>query len=354
MEEAPVAPEPPFVSNGFVTFASMGNIAKITEPVARAWARVLDAVPDSRLLLRSISFSDPLPLDETRERLRAWGLPIERVDFRPPEGGPALFKSYNDVDIVLDTFPFNGGTTTCFATYMGVPVVTLVGHSLLGRMGLSVMTNLGAPELAVEDLDTYVERAVALARDGEFLRRFKREARGIYESTPLGNGKLFAAEFEQAVIDLLAQQRAGALPWDSRIPALPADELVRRAYAAMRSSQPEAADRILSHCLREYPDAGAAHLLRAQILVWAGNVDQAITYLSEGLPRFAPADQVSARIALVRMHLLLQDRDAVRAGVEALRALPIDDAFDRAQLRLYEACLAPRARTPVEPQDGAA
>jgi predicted O-linked N-acetylglucosamine transferase (SPINDLY family) len=339
MEPAPVADAPPFAANGYVTFGCVGNIAKITERVARSWIRILEQVPGSRLLVRSVSFADPLAERALRDRLAAWQLPMDRVDVRPPEGSTAFFTSYNGIDIILDTFPFNGGTTSCFATYMGVPVVTLYGRSLLSRMGLSIMTNLGAADLAVADLDAYVEAAVRLANDPGRVARFKREARERYKGAPLGNGQLFAREFEMACIDLLAQVDAGVGRPATRVPMLPAGEIVRRAYTIMRYSQPEAAQRVLAHCLREYPDAGAAHLLQAQILVWAGLLDQAVAQVQEQLPRFPVGDQVPGWISLARMHLLQQDRGAVSEALQRLGQLEVHDEFDRLQVRLYRACV---------------
>ena len=340
MEEAPVAKEPPCVAKGHVTFGLVGNISKMTARLAGTWCRILEAVPGSRLLVRSVSFQDPMAIDATRDRLAAWGLPMDRVDLRSPEGGQAFFTSYNEIDVILDTYPFNGGTTTCFCTYMGVPIVSMVGPSLISRMGLSILSNLGAEDLAVPDEEAYVARAVALAGDREYLRRFKREARAKYQSTPLGNGKLFAAEFEQACIELLQERLRGPLERDSRVPALPAGELVRRSFNAMRTNQPEAAQRILAHCLREYPDAGEAHLLHAQLLVWGGLYGDAIAYVRQRVERFAPAEQASAWLSMARMHLLQRDLPGARGALARLSGLPVDDAFDRSQLALYGACVA--------------
>lgn len=339
MEPAPVDAEPPCVANGYVTFGCVGNIAKITARVAKSWIEILAAVQGSRLLIRSVSFADPLAQGALRERLEAWGLPMERVDLLPPEGGLAFFTSYNAIDIILDTFPFNGGTTTCFATYMGVPVVTMAGKSLISRMGLSVMTQMGHGDLAVDDLAAYVRAAIGLAGDVDRIRRFKREARGLYQSTPLGNGALFAREFEQACIDALQAAERGETPPPDGIATLPAEEIIRRAFSVMRYSQPEAAQRILAHCVREYPKAGAAHLLHAQILVWAGLLEPAIAHLEHQLPEFTPQDQVPGWISMARMRLLQQDASRAREALDRLASLPDPDEFDRLQVRLYRACL---------------
>jgi protein O-GlcNAc transferase len=228
-EPIPIGLEPPFVANGHITFGCVGNIAKVTERVARGWARILEGVPDSRLLLRSISFLEPMAESRFLDLLREWGLPMARVDLHRPEGGVNFFASYDQIDIILDTFPFNGGTTTCFATYMGVPVVSQAGRSLLGRMGASILGNVGASDLAVPTLEDYVRRAIELAGDPDYLRRYKLEIRDRLARTPLGNAALFAREFEQACTAMVESKLSGGPVWVNRIDPLPADEITRRA-----------------------------------------------------------------------------------------------------------------------------
>lgn len=339
MEETSLSATPPQDINGYVTFGAVGNVAKITERIAHAWAEIMAALPTSRLLVRSVSFADPASISATKQRLLKWGLPMTRVELVPPKGGKDFFDSYNDIDIVLDTYPFNGGTTTCFATYMGVPVVTLAGRSLLARMGLSILTNLGSADLVVESFQDYIARAIALAQDSDRVRRFKREARQVYKSTALGNGRCFARDFESSILKLLESSDAGVTPWVSRITALDSGELLRRAYDTMRTGQPDAARRILIHCLREYPDFGPAHLLHAQLLVWEGHVQLAVEHLTEHLERFAPKDQCGAWLAILRMHLLREDDPAARACLIRLHVLSIHEPFDILQLKLYSARL---------------
>jgi predicted O-linked N-acetylglucosamine transferase (SPINDLY family) len=341
MEEAKVAPEPPMVANGFVTFGCVGNVSKITEDVAKAWIRILVAVPGSRLVLRSVTFEEPLAVAATRERLGGWGLPLARMEFLQPSGGADFLTSYNAIDIILDTYPFNGGTTTAFATYMGVPVVSITGNSLVNRMGLSMMAQFGAEHLAVRDTAAYVEAATRLAGDAGFLRAFRGRAREVYGSTPLGNGKLFAREFEAACVAALEDiGRENPADRPDTLAVLPAREIMRRAYAVMRASQPDAAQRVLAHCLRHYPDAAAAHLLHAQTIVWAGRVDEAAAYVLEKMDRFDPAERPSAWISLARMYLLQDDAVQARNALEQLRGLEVDDEFDREQAALYEASVS--------------
>lgn len=338
MDDVELPAPPPVLEKGYVTFGCVGNIAKITPPLMAAWKRILDRVEKSRLLIRSINFEDAIAYEGMRARIEAAGLPADRIDLYPPKGGADFYRSYHEIDLILDTFPFNGGTTTCFATYMGVPVVTLAGESLVSRMGLSVMTNLGAPELVAFDLDEYVERAVAAASDTAFLERFRREARPRYLSTPLGNGAMFAREFEQACERMLADKARGGATYAAAIPPLPENEIMRRAYAVIRRGQVDAAERVLAHCLSCYPGSGKPHLLKAQLLVWGKDPGDAITYLRERMQSFAPADHASALLVIARICLLAGNAAGARDALGELGALPLDDPFDRLQAALYQAC----------------
>jgi predicted O-linked N-acetylglucosamine transferase (SPINDLY family) len=345
-EAVPLDAEPPCLAKGYVTFGCVGNIAKISERIARSWARILDAVPGSRLLLRSITFEEPMAEARFREMLRDWGLPMDRLEFRQPEGGINLFNSYNEIDVILDTYPFNGGTTSCFATYMGVPVISLAGHSVVARMGASVLGNVGASDLVVTTLDEYVRRAAELAGDRDYLRRYKREIRDRLSRSGLGNEAIFAREFEQAIVELLDRQRDGRLTWTNRIDMLPAQEIMRRAYEVVRRGNMPAGRRITDHCLRGYPDYGPAHVLLAQMLVWDGQQDQALEQLQAVLPQLSPVHQVGAHLSIARIHLLRRDRHAAARTLAAIDQLPQEDAFDIAQARLYAAACSDEPAPP--------
>ncbi|NMG14908.1 hypothetical protein [Aromatoleum bremense] len=343
MEEAPIEPVPAAVRNGYPTFACIGNIAKIGDRTLACWAEILHRVPDARLLLRSISFNDPAALDAMRERVGNAGIALERVDFRGPAGGADFFASYNDVDIVLDTYPFNGGTTSCFATYMGVPIVSLAGKSLISRMGRSILNNLDLADWVVDDAAAYVERAVAGAADVSFLARFRVEARERFSRTALGNGKLFAEQLEHSCTELLQAKRDGVPCHEDAVAPLPAQELVRRAYGVLRFGQYEAAQRIVDYCLRAYPACGTAHILNTQRLTADGKYDEAAAYLLERVEGFDAGDRFAVWVNIARFQLLL-GRDEECRKVVALAATAVgEDASDRAQLRMLETCLKVRA-----------
>lgn len=343
MEDATIDPRPPVDRNGYVTFACVGNVSKMNQRMLQCWKVILDRVPSSKLLVRSATFSDAASLTATQTSLLAAGIAQDRLDLRLPEGGRAFFESYNEIDIVLDTFPFNGGTTTCFATYMGVPVISLVGSTLASRMGLSILKNLQIGDLAVHDDDAYITRAIEVSSNPDFLRSFRSEARQRYQQSSLGNGKMFAADFEEACGKLLVQKRRGELNYCSEIPALPANEIIKRAYVVMQHGQYEAAQRILQHCLRHYPHAGAAHLLVAQQWTKTHQYEEAISYLLGQFSNFAEAEKISATICLSRLYLLLGDKNSVSQQLAGVDIAAVTDGFDRSQLQLFSACCRPQS-----------
>lgn len=341
MEEAYIAPESPCIKNGYLTLGCVGNLAKINCRILVAWRQILDVLTGSRLLLRSISLEDDEAEGFIRRQMKSVGIDLRRVDFHKPKGGADFFDSYNSIDIILDTFPFNGGTTTCFATYMGVPVVSMYGEALMSRMGLSILSNLNAPDLAVSGLEAYVARVIELASDAEYLRTFRREARTRFSSCSLGNGEMYAREFEECVVGLLEKKRSGEMGRVDSVAILPAVELVRRGYAVFQSGNVDGALRIVDHCLKAYPNSASSHLLKAQQWLSTGEYSKAIGYLQEALIRTEVKPRFEVQLTLARMHLLAERPDHAQSVLHAIDQEEISDTFDQMQYELYESCLMP-------------
>lgn len=193
-------PEPapaPVASRGYVTFGSFNNPQKLSPSTARAWARILAAVPRARLLLKSLDFTGADRRASLLDRLAAEGIAPERVELREPQPAmPDHLGSYAEIDIALDPFPYNGTTTTCEAMWMGVPVVTLIGARHAGRVGFDLLSQLGLEELAAPAIDAYVETAVALAGDRARLERLRGTLRERMRGAPLCDAPRFARDFE--------------------------------------------------------------------------------------------------------------------------------------------------------------
>jgi protein O-GlcNAc transferase len=194
----PVAPLPA-LRRGFVCFGSFQKRAKIDDAVLRVWSRVLAACPGARLRVQNGSFADAQAAESFRVRLEAQGIGASRVELHGPMPRDAYLAAHAEVDILLDTFPFPGGTTTCEALWMGVPTVTLAGETLIARQGASLLTAAGLPEWIAEDEDDYVAKALAYAADLEGLARLRAGLREQVAASPLFDAPRFARHLEEAL-----------------------------------------------------------------------------------------------------------------------------------------------------------
>ena len=190
-DEQPVG-EPPARKNGYVTFGSFNNLAKLSPETVDLWVRILQRVPGSRLLIKNQSMLDP----GTSERCAGWfrdgGLEADRVSVaRWTDTCRKHRNMYRQVDVALDTFPYHGTTTTCEALWMGVPVVTLAGAVHAARVGVSLLTAVGLEALVADEPDAYVEKAVELA--GDPYRRA--ELRGTLRQRLIDSSLCNAVEF---------------------------------------------------------------------------------------------------------------------------------------------------------------
>jgi predicted O-linked N-acetylglucosamine transferase (SPINDLY family) len=185
-----------------LTFGSFNNVPKLTEHTLRLWARVLNAVPDSRLLLKAPSFMDAGAVDLFRRRLEKLGVDGARVEFRGPVGLADMMAEYADLDIALDPVPYNGGTTSLQALWMGVPVICKRGQHFVSRMGASFMTAAGLPDWVADDDDGYVEIACRQAADREGLLALKRGLRERLLSRPGWDVVAHTRAFEDLLLEI--------------------------------------------------------------------------------------------------------------------------------------------------------
>ena len=203
----PPASEPPCLKNKFVTFGSFNQFGKITDSILIAWKKILDAVPNSRLILKHKIYDDDKNF--LIGRLKKFGFDLERVELRGYTG--TWLSEYADIDIALDTFPYTGGVTTCEALYMGVPVISLYGDRHGSRFGLSILKNVGLDELAVDSYDEYISRAVELAGDWELLTILRKNLRGMMKKSPLMDSDNYIREIQDAFIQILNNEQKNFL-----------------------------------------------------------------------------------------------------------------------------------------------
>ena len=189
----------PASEKGHVTFGSFNNLAKINPKVVTLWAKLLQTVPGSRLLLKNSSFTDAPTRERYHNLFEAHGVPRERIDLL----GHALTSRehlalYHGMDIALDTFPYNGTTTTCEALWMGVPVITLMSTAHAGRVGASLLNTVGLTEWIAAAPEQFIAIAVDKARDLHGLAELRAGLRARLAASALCDGGTFARKIEAA------------------------------------------------------------------------------------------------------------------------------------------------------------
>jgi predicted O-linked N-acetylglucosamine transferase (SPINDLY family) len=198
-QDAPPVSELPAREKGYITFGSFNHQAKLSPDVMTVWAKLLNTIPGSRLVLKNPSLGEAAIQDAVREAFTALGIAPERLELLGLDPSRAVHLArYQHIDIGLDPFPYNGATTTCEALWMGVPVVTLAGRTHAGRVGASQMSNLGLTELICHAPDEYVATAVRLASDLERLGRLRQELRPGMTASPMVAAQRFTRNLEDA------------------------------------------------------------------------------------------------------------------------------------------------------------
>ena len=197
-DRAPAVAPSPGLANGYVTFGCFQNLTKITDPVLAVWSRILSALPTARLRLQNRQLGDAAVREQLQQRLRQQGIEPGRVVLLEPVSRAEYLAAHGEVDCLLDTFPYPGGTTTCEALWMGVPTLTLAGDGLLARQGASLLTAAGLPEWVAATADAYVAKAVAYAHDVAGLAALRAELRARVGHSPLMDAERFARNLETA------------------------------------------------------------------------------------------------------------------------------------------------------------
>jgi predicted O-linked N-acetylglucosamine transferase (SPINDLY family) len=185
----------PAMQAGYITFGCLNNFCKLNDAVLTLWAKVMRQVEHSRLLLLAPEGKHRI---RTLEFLSAEGIGAERVEFVGHQSRGEYLLTYHRIDLGLDTFPYNGHTTSLDSAWMGVPVVTLVGSISVGRAGLSQLSNIGLEELAGATPDEFMRIAVELAGDLPRLTQLRSALRQRMEQSPLMDAGKFARDIEAA------------------------------------------------------------------------------------------------------------------------------------------------------------
>lgn len=327
------SPEPgrlPGSAKESVTFGCFNFISKMSGAFLDAAARVLAAVPASRLLLKSRTLNLPAAARPVRERFERAGIDPARVDLRGWE--PTVrshLEAYREVDIALDSFPYNGATTTCEAMWMEVPVVTLVGDRHAGRMGSSLLNAVGLGELVARDVDEYVAICARLASDRTRLAELRQGLRDRMRHSPLMQEPAFVRDLERCFLDMWENRiRDRAAPPEK---AEPTDTGFLAEARRLRGAGalPEA-EALCREILRKQPDHPEALELLWDLSFDAGAPGSAIEWLLK-------ATAASGQVA--RFHYMLgctfQAQGKLVEAIASFRdALALDPALTRAHNNL--------------------
>jgi protein O-GlcNAc transferase len=206
----PSAAPAPALKNGYVTFASFNNPAKLTDETVAAWARILQGVASARLILKYGYFADPILRRVTGARFAAHGVDPARIDFRGHSTGEAYAAEFGDVDLALDPAPVPGGTTSLEALSRGVPVLTQDGPTFYARAALPIFITAGLEELVACDWDDYVARAIAIADDIPGLQALRDRARAGFATAGYRDEPAIARDLEKAYRGMFAAWEVAA------------------------------------------------------------------------------------------------------------------------------------------------
>ena len=196
LDGAPDPAPPPVLTKGYVTFGSYNRLEKMSAPVFAAWAAILHRLPNCRLILKNVALSVPDVAENMRRRFRELGIGPGRFELRTQSPHREMLAEYADIDIALDTFPYNGGATSLDALWMGVPIIALAGERMISRQTAAMLACIGLQEFVAPSIDEYVELAVSKALESERLREIRAGLRGRMQASPLCDAPRFARDLE--------------------------------------------------------------------------------------------------------------------------------------------------------------
>lgn len=189
---------PPCKQSGHTTFGSFNNLNKITDQVIKTWAKILNEVPDSRLLLKCKLLESETTQARLLKLFEEDGIDKSRITFKAKiDGYKEHMELYNEIDIGLDPFPYNGTTTTFEALWMGVPTLTICGDRHASRVGTSIMSNIGLNDFVCDDKKDYVRKAKELAGKKDYLESIRHTLRQKLSESKLCDSQAFAKDIEQ-------------------------------------------------------------------------------------------------------------------------------------------------------------
>ena len=311
-EITPEVAELPALRKGYVTFGSLSRTVRLNDPLLRVWKEILDRVPGSRLRLDQKPFFE----EETRElfwqRLERIGISRERVEltYSHPH-----WAAYQDIDITLDCWPHNAGTTTLESLWMGVPVLSKIDRPSVGCVGVSLLKPVGLEDWVVKDEAAYIEKAVAFAADLGRLAQLRTSLRQRLESSPLMNAVELTQKLENAYRQMLSTE--------SKVASLDSSQInmqLAAAFECWRKGDALAARQQVHAILVVMPEQPDAWHLKGLIALASGDLDTSWECLARAIklqPRFA-----EFHVSLARWHIARNDAISALESLES--ALQLD------------------------------
>lgn len=195
----------PYNRNGYITFGTFNKLAKISDKMISVWMKILNHVPSSRMIFKSGSFTDSNEMDQFVRRFMDVDLkdPKRLILHQLTPRRTQHMLMYNEMDIALDTYPYNGTTTTFQALFMGVPVITLQGGSHISRVSSSILINIGLNELVANNENDYIKKVIKLACDPELIQHYKSTIREKLLKSEITKSSIFVKELESFYRDIV-------------------------------------------------------------------------------------------------------------------------------------------------------
>jgi len=201
---------PPCSSGGRFTFGCLAPLYKITRNVVEAWSRILHDAPDAVLRLRNSGLGAPGAVEHVHALFRDGGIPAERLCLEGPAEHYDFLRTYDRIDVALDTFPYSGGTTTSEAIWQGVPVVTFAGDRWVARTSASILRAANLGEFVGRSVGEYISMAVGMANSpgrSEFLGELRRNMRSQLARSPVCDTAGFARNMERIYREMVERSR---------------------------------------------------------------------------------------------------------------------------------------------------
>jgi predicted O-linked N-acetylglucosamine transferase (SPINDLY family) len=202
----PVA-DPPCLANGAITFGCLASQYKITSEVIGVWSRILRQVPDSTLILKNAALATPGVREFGHGHFERHAISPARIRLEGPSDHYRFLEVYGEIDIALDTFPYNGGTTTTEAIWQGVPVVAFSGDRWAARTSASILRAAALSELVGQTLEDYISLAISLANSTDRIVDLRRNMRSRLRESPVCNTESFARNMERLYMLALSEPR---------------------------------------------------------------------------------------------------------------------------------------------------